>query len=347
MITLITGGPGTGKTLYVVDQLLKFDRSRPLYVDGVTDLQIPHEKFDPLKWPDEIPDGSLLVIDEVQRVWRPSAPGAALLPSIAGLETHRHKGLDFFIMTQHPSLVHQNVRRLVGKHIHLVANWSGRKLYEWPETQTDPQTGRHQAASRPYSLSKQAMGAYKSAEIHTKQNRRLPLVVFGLAASLVLVVLIGYYVYGRVGDLTKTNTPHPVAAVSGNPVTGSKGANIFDFKPRVPSRPETAPAYDGMLKVVDAPSMRACILKGDECKCYTSQATPYPAPDPVCRDFVAGNIFNPFYKPAPPPEPLPTQEKDLDGKPVTDSSRLDRPRITGNEYQPGLKSPSSPDRWKL
>lgn len=45
MIYLFTGVPGSGKTLNVVSMLAKRKdfQGRPLFIDGIPDLKIPHE----------------------------------------------------------------------------------------------------------------------------------------------------------------------------------------------------------------------------------------------------------------------------------------------------------------
>lgn len=45
MLYLFTGVPGSGKTLNVVSMLAKRPdlKNRPLFIDGIPDLQIPHE----------------------------------------------------------------------------------------------------------------------------------------------------------------------------------------------------------------------------------------------------------------------------------------------------------------
>ena len=42
-----------------------------------------------------------------------------------------------------------------------------------------------------------------------------------------------------------------------------------DFKPTVEGRPETAPIYDGVRRVVDFPQIVGCLASDDDCKCYT------------------------------------------------------------------------------
>ena len=212
MITLITGVPGAGKTLYCVDEILTpaVESGRVVYVDGIPDLLLEHQVSpDPLQWPDWAPEGALIVIDECQRIWRPEAAGRAPHNSIAELETHRHRGLDFVILTQHPNLIHSNVRRLVGRHIHLRRTSLGVYLYEWSECVTPDSSWKNALVKTKWSHPKRSFGKYKSAEIHNKVKFRLPRSVFVLGFSVLSIIGLGTYL-GR----SILQRMHPQAAVS-------------------------------------------------------------------------------------------------------------------------------------
>ena len=105
MISLITGLPGSGKTSLMVYMLMtrKDLQNRPLYVDGIPDLKIPHQEIpegcDMTTWYEWAPTGAILVIDEAQRIFRPRPAGAKVPQYVQELETHRHKGIDIFILT--------------------------------------------------------------------------------------------------------------------------------------------------------------------------------------------------------------------------------------------------------
>jgi zona occludens toxin len=323
MITLITGAPGSGKTAYVVGELLKVT-GRPIYVHGIPDLTLAHEPAGPLEeWHQWAPDGALIVADEVQSVWRPRPAGSKVSEAVAALETHRHRGIDFFLITQHPTLVDQNVRRLVSRHAHIVSRWRGRFMYEWPECQTD--VARHGSATvTAYTLPKQAFGAYKSAEIHTKVKRRIPPSVYALGAAAVVAVVLGFTAWNRVQahmgeggpadvaedhELLPAGATVPALAGAGDPA----GGDVLDFRPRLAGRPETAPAYDELRQVKAFPRIAGCALSERKgCECYTQQATRYPVPDQVCREIVEGNVFDPYADPQPvaPPAPEPVRAPD-------------------------------------
>lgn len=241
MITLITGVPGAGKTLYCVDEILTpaVESGRVVYVDGIPDLLLEHQVSpDPLQWPDWASDGALIVIDECQRIWRPEAAGRAPHKSIAELETHRHRGLDFVILTQHPNLIHSNVRRLVGRHIHLRRTSLGVYLYEWSECVTPDSSWKNALVKTKWSHPKRSFGKYKSAEIHNKVKFRLPRSVFVLGFSVLSIIGLGTYL-GR----SILQRMHPKAAVTSS------------VEQRAPSALSSGGAVESRAAVRPAPSI--------------------------------------------------------------------------------------------
>lgn len=323
MITLITGVPGSGKTLYAVSQILlpESKTDRPIFVDNIPELIPRHEVApDILDWPNWAPVGAHIFIDEVQRVWRPEAAGKAIHPSIAELETHRHRGLDFTIMTQHPSLVHSNVRRLVGKHIHVRRTALGVKVYEYSECQANPDTAWRNALTKlSWKHPKSAFGLYKSSSLHVKVKFRIPGPVKVLAVCVVAIGALGYYMFDRLWSIGTGATEQPqlvqsavqgaglvssmseVSTIQGHipsPQNQSLVAREVDiretFIPRVHGEPNTAPAYDHLRQVVTMPVVAACISDAERCMCYTQQMTKVEMTDSQCRERVQRGEFDPY-----------------------------------------------------
>ncbi len=327
MITLITGGPGTGKTAWLLNELIDLRKNEPeklLYIHGIRNLRgilhtqifcksqlcdicrglvIPHDGLYVEMWPEWKETGSLIIIDEVQRIWRPRTGGSPMPSSVSGLETHRHYGLDFWLISQGPHLFENSIRLLVGRHVHLVSKWNGRVQYEWPECKQDVQS-RTDAVTRPYSLPKRVYNLYDSAELHTKQPKRKPLAFYAMISSLVLLVVLGYFVYSRISSkvtplTTASNyqkkeiegAPAPSVSTS---VSESAMQSFPDFKPVIENLAESAPAYRPLIKVTAAPLLAGCILQKDKCKCYTAQATPYPTSDIFCHEQITNKLFNPY-----------------------------------------------------
>lgn len=311
MITLITGVPGSGKTCALVDLLSELAQGRALFVDGIPDLKIPHVPLpDPHKWHLEVPDGGAIVIDEVQRVWRPSRQ--AVPEDIAQLETHRHRGLDFFIVTQNPSLVHSNVRALVGRHVHLRDNGVlGRWWYEWPECCPTPSTSYKAAPVRKkYTLSKKAQALYTSASIHIKPIRSIPRALIILGLCVPLIGLLGYKVYDRITGVLQpagvlangSKVKPPVAAVAAPELARLAAASASApaaFEPVVyragqpdPAAPlVAAPSASSAPPVPQAaalepPKPKGCISQADRCRCFDHGGMLLDLEPQACREAI-------------------------------------------------------------
>lgn len=256
MITLITGAPGAGKTLALVSLLAELAKERQVYVNGIPDLKIPHLPLDnPASWPDSVPDGSIIVIDEVQNSWRPRGPGTKVPPDVQALETHRHRGLDFFIITQGPNLVDTNVRALVGRHIHLRdVGVLGRWWYEWPECADNCRTGwKNAPLKKRYKLPKKAFDLYTSSSLHIKPIRSFPMILVVLVIALIAFIAVSYYMYGSV---QKKLEPAAIPLPTGKIIHPDIKADMVKLS--APTRP--APDTDNSFAAV--PQIDDLILTG-------------------------------------------------------------------------------------
>lgn len=217
--------------------------------------------------------GDALFLDECQRLFPPAAAGRKLPRYISRLARHRHYGIDFEIVTQHPNLLHSFVRGLVGKHRH-VRRLFGRgaaMVYEWDHaTNPDKLSG---AAKQVWRYDKSAYKLYKSAEAHTKQSFSLggSLVVGAIAA--VALPFLFYAAYSRLTRNTQgavdasnesTAAGPAVAAASGAAGSGQGGGAsgasqvVAEAPPALPSFPVYQPEpaqprepYHGRAFVLD------------------------------------------------------------------------------------------------
>lgn len=325
MLTLITGEPGAGKTALAVSMLMEEVGERPLFVMGIPELQIPHEMTPPVsEWTEHIPlpedptltrpvfrfpPNSIVVIDEAQNVYRPRASTSKVPDYVAAIETHRHTGIDIWIITQGPWLIDSNLKSLVGRHVHIRAMPFGRRLYEWGEC-GDPKSklSRDTAAQKRYKLPKKAFDKYKSASLHIKTSKKLPFPVIVFVASLLLLPILAWRGYHAIYDRTQpqmaakgqTSSGHlDASAPTGGqqllqvkPVTAQ---TLFeDENPRIGGRPETAPMYDGLRQVKAMPMAVAFVASKTKCKAYTQQGTEVLMSDQQCREGVERSRFNPY-----------------------------------------------------
>ncbi|NSL54916.1 zonular occludens toxin domain-containing protein [Uliginosibacterium aquaticum] len=310
MITLITGVPGTGKTLHVVKWLSELEQGkRPVFVHGIRDLVVPHEVApDVMGWPDWAPDGALIVIDECQQFFRPRASSAAVPPAVAQLEVHRHRGLDFWLITQHPNLLDGNIRRLITRHVHFRRTWRGREQLEWSEVgNPDQPRSRELSARKKVALPKKAFDLYKSAEVHTKTPLAVPKYVYVFAIFLVLAVGAFFVVKRNIdpashGASAESKTAAPVgqSAAGSNggsrPSSGPAPMTVEEYAattvPRMANMPQTAPRYDQLTQAKTAPRPAACVYtKTKPCRCYTQQATPFAIDPDLCKEIADKGYF--------------------------------------------------------
>ena len=209
MITLVTGTPGAGKTLWSVAQLVEkyLPAGRPIFtnIEGLTlDSPLVTLVDDECmkKWP-EYPDGSVFFFDECQSVYRPRAAGSKVPDFIAGFETHRHRGMDFYMITQFPGFIDKNIRELVGRHVHHYRPWGlGRsQMFEWPTYNAEPNPSQTSATAmrKNFVFPKKLYGVYKSSAQHT-MKLNLPWKLFAMIGGGLLVMLIaGFLVMSRLG----------------------------------------------------------------------------------------------------------------------------------------------------
>lgn len=319
MIFLITGAPGTGKTAKAVSLLLDYEGKRPIYNMGILDLTVEHFVTPPVEeWtelrtsPEDasiklpyftFPENAVIIIDEAQRVYRPRSSGVKVPDHVAAFETHRHTGVDFILITQSEQLIDSNIRRLVGKHIHIRATSLGRYQYEWSECgDTNSTSSRGAAIRSKYTLPKKVFGLYKSAELHTKIRKPIHPGAVLVGLSVLALLGGGYYMKTSIEAKTAPAESRTQDGAGGGGKSAERIAMALptppampDFTPRDPDSPISAPAYDAVRQVKNAPRIAACVASASRCICYTQTANPLNITEPVCRSYVRGGYFDPYH----------------------------------------------------
>ena len=216
---LITGTPGSGKTLKMVsmmanDEMFQPDEngiSRKVFTN-IKGLKIPHiyietdakklpkstdeqlsahDMYEWIKKPENI--GSIVVVDEAQDVWPARSAGSKIPENVQWLNKHRHYGIDIFVLTQGPKLLDQTLRTLVRKHYHIASNKMGmRTLLEFQTCADDPLKMVSNAFSSIYTLDKKVYDLYESAEVHTVNKVKRSKWFYTLPVILLLIpVFVG------------------------------------------------------------------------------------------------------------------------------------------------------------
>lgn len=334
MITLITGAPGSGKTLYCIDKIIQplvgtsvlgtgpegqaIEYPREIFTN-INGLKLPHQMVD-AAWLTDLATnkqtGAVVVFDEVQRVW-PNRPTGSKKPlAVEYLETHRHDGIDVVLLTQNPQLLDPAVRALVGRHLHMrrVGGIGAAVVYEW-DACSNGLNFKSAFAKKGYRYSKRVFQLYESAKIHTKQRRSLPAAVWGILIGLGAFAYFGPKFYQSLQD--KAAGVKPAIAASG-PTGGASSPLVVDarkqnglgqpqltakeyresYQPRMSSMPHTAPRYEQVTMPARAPVPAACIQsKSKGCMCWTQDATRLFIPHEQCAAIVANGYFLDFVAP--------------------------------------------------
>lgn len=294
MITIITGTPGAGKTLYAIEKLLL-----PLVgthitqeVDGVTTihprtiytningLQIDHELIDGgdnqgLKdWHKWAKPGSVIVFDEVQKVWPPRANGSKVPDDVQELDTHRHKGVDFILITQSVMNIDRHLHALGGRHLHVrrVGNMKAAIVYEWDHVSKSLMYSKSISKS-PWRYSSKVFKLYKSAELHTKVKRSTPPLLW-ISLIAICVAAVGFPMYFQ---KMKEKTQGGAIAEKQHVLPTTNDA------PKVATNHASQAVAQAPLEASLVPQLGGCVASATRCQCYDAESKPMEPPHGACE----------------------------------------------------------------
>lgn len=334
MIYLTTGANGAGKTLITVRDVRaqQLKENRPVYyhgfdMDPAKAAEFGWQTFDPKKWQD-LPDGSICVMDECQNEFPLRRAGSEVPDYIQAIAQHRRRrGFDFWMICPHPALLDVFVRRLIDKpswHRHLKRTFGADMVsslkFSAPDMKCEEPGAGSRAEVSMIGYPKEVYGWYRSASLHTGK-RNIPRAVWLVVASLIIVpAMLALGAWKVYGNATKHVDPKPETTVMDNrsrppvdvpPALAGKPTPEAYLQLRVPrfsDFPHTAAAYDDATKPTLAPYPAACVSMGKTCKCYTQQATLLQVSVPVCLQIVAHGFFVDWQQPQhPQAAPMPTQ----------------------------------------
>ncbi len=237
MITLVTGLPGHGKTLFTLAEIhqewiekpkKKSEPLRPVYYLSKTAVDSPgsgiagltldgwSEFTDPQSWWD-LPNGSIIVIDECQYCLPRRSPGKE--PEwIAQFAEHRKKGFDIYLITQDCRNMDYFVRRLAGQHIHYWRPMGAKAATRWefPKAIDKPDDHFEQKNATSKKLVKHPKAfysAYASANVHTVKTKiPIKLLLFPVA-----LLVTGVLIYFGINKLTGKKPPIESSSTLGLP----------------------------------------------------------------------------------------------------------------------------------
>lgn len=171
------------RTIYTNIKALKIDYVRALVID----------------WR-KCPDGSIIVIDEVQLVPPYNDNKNKNDDIVQELTIHRHRGFDFWFITQSPSYLHPTIKELISCHLHITRPyWRTPKVYQYGSLRQYPNTliNKLNCESKfSFKPKDSIFKLYKSTSIDTSKKRTpAGLYVFGFF----ILVAISIFFYGLSG----------------------------------------------------------------------------------------------------------------------------------------------------
>lgn len=304
MITLTTGLPGSGKTLYTISFVKELSErdNRPVFYAGIKDLTLPWHLIEAAEWMNCI-EGAIIVIDECQMLFRPRGNGSQVPKYVSELETHRHKGFDIFLITQHPMLIDANVRRLTERHNHVCRRYGMQRatILQYESCKEQPLQKQESAQRLEWRYPASVFDLYKSAQVHTVK-RRIPMIVWVLLALPFLIGGLIWYFMQRHSDVVKVPEKSDLVVMSDNASgqTSNKGRAktpeeyLEEQTPRIPGLAYTAPIYDEVTKPTRAPVPVGAIVSKKGCKAYTDQGTPLEMPQDLCKQIAGAGFYRSF-----------------------------------------------------
>lgn len=307
MIVIVTGAPGSGKSLWTMQEVCKVAEKskRPVYYSHIPDVTLPWSKLgDEASWSDsnktpqaiarrldyhEVPQGSIVVIDEAWAQFPVRPAGTAKPDYIEAFATHRHRGHDIYLLSQNAGQLDQFIRGMVNRHIHLERQFGLNKAttWSWESKLGRPEDyfSKKDATQSQFIYPKKYFSAYKSSDLHVVQQRLPLLRLAGIAALCLLAIGLIYSVLHRgfgagkkadtAQDLARGDQVHSQGPAAGTQVAAQAYAGRF--KERVQGMPYSAPFYDSKVVPVTYPRVSGCILyqspKLTRCTCNTQQGT--------------------------------------------------------------------------
>ena len=338
-ISLLTGLPGSGKSLRIV-QAIRYlmDKGAHVYVCNIDGISVPGTTpwADPHDW-QSLPPESILFVDEAQEFF-PARRGGDPVATVKAMSKIRHDGVRLVLATQQPNYLDTYLRGLVGYHEHLLRQNGKQKTFIFRNSQIIEEVRSPLPRIKKlygYEVWKQPVECfkfYKSAQVHTMKYQMPALVKRALMILPVAALMAGgawYAVYRDTMFAKADAAPVSKTAPSAPSLTGAASAQppgavkvttgeeyVAQLVPLVADVPWSAPAFVSR-PVVSDPHVY-CMATENSCRCVTEQNTRTVLRDDVCREIARwGEPYNPYKPPRGAPQG--------DQRPVADAGQGPKP----------------------
>jgi zona occludens toxin len=203
--------------------------------------------------------GDLICVDEAQFIAPRGTLGRKPPYWIQALEIHRHYGVDFLLITQHPQLIDTTIRALVGLHRHVrsVLGSPMCMVYVWDHA-SNPE--RFNLANKSTFFRRPShYRLFHSSVAHVKPPSGGRAIVV-IVPALICALVVGVWVFKQ------RFTPEGVAKATGGALAIAPASGVGGTPAKAPVR--AAGAF-GPLPVV-----RGCVARGDVCRCVGDGGEP-------------------------------------------------------------------------
>ena len=293
-----TGLQGHGKTLNTIKEVdtKAFQERRAVYFHNITDLEPSKLKADwfpfddPHKWY-ELPNDSIIVVDEAQGFFPVRDPRKEVPEYASRFEVMRKQGHEVHLITQDPRFIDVHVRRLCGSHIHYNRVWGSSNVARYQTqrvfNEVEKFPGNKTADRTIIKLDKNYFGVYSSAQAQHHFKFKPSKKALFFAAAAVVTLWLCYRAYDRMyasepeaETATAQSEQQPSSISSATSLaTGAMGAllkpstqiedkpqtkveYLASLDPRIPDLPATAPIYDALTQPQSHPRL-FCVLSTD------------------------------------------------------------------------------------
>lgn len=279
----------------------------------------------------ECPDGSIIVIDEVQLVDPYDNIKDKENRIVQDLTIHRHRGFDFWFITQSPTLLHPTVKVLIGVHYHLTRPYGMKTVvYQFGSCKDNPNAmvNRQNVESKFFFTPQDRIfKLYKSTTINT-HKKRFPKGIWFFVAWVVLG--IAFFIYNimqgdykklAVGNESIVTTEQAKSVSAQNIEQGAKNVisatldtatqtsqqtTQYTPPPPIPTQAELErkylPAYTVEVANIDTVRPALVAQMGNECRAYNQYGDLLNIDDDLCKKMLkeyglkprARQVFNDY-----------------------------------------------------
>lgn len=304
-IHVLTGNPREGKTLWSVEMIVNAAKegNRPIF-SNITGLNVEGVQVAPPDW-NELPNGAIAVYDEAQEIEHPvkvNKDGSPYLmyaatakagfetdPWLKNLSTHGKRGIDLYFITQHPTLIHHQIRKFTESHKHFVRTMGLQRasIYTWYKktvTAVDERKEKAQAEVQLWKFPKDLYSKYKSADVHNIKMRIPKKAIFAVLAGVLTVGCGIWWINANFGgddETKKTEKTDSQFSLIG----GSTSETPTGFK---------SPVLESLHSSVKPTQSISGCVSGRFCRCFDQDGFLIDLTETMCRDLAQGNLALPI-----------------------------------------------------